>query len=99
MELIPQFYFNPNIFISEGQNSFTHISVRFNQFIPDFGLPTWADTPDDFVYHLRRAFDSEFTSGKLLDWIKEDFPSLNIHSILKFQKNPSKPTTTIYTFD
>ena len=56
-ECIPDFYCDPMIFRS------------IHTDLPDLGIPSWTETPDDFIRYHRSVLESQFVSKNLNDWI------------------------------
>lgn len=66
-ELIPEFYFLPEMFIN--QNRFKFGKQEDGTEVADVEMPPWAKNPDDFVRINRMALESEFVSCQLHHWI------------------------------
>ncbi|KAM6139723.1 LOW QUALITY PROTEIN: neurobeachin [Pterocles gutturalis] len=66
-ELIPEFYYLPEMFVnSNGYN----LGIREDEVVVnDVDLPPWAKKPEDFVRINRMALESEFVSCQLHQWI------------------------------
>uniref|UniRef100_A0AAY4EZI2 Neurobeachin n=1 Tax=Denticeps clupeoides TaxID=299321 RepID=A0AAY4EZI2_9TELE len=66
-ELIPEFYYLPEMFVNS--NSYS-LGVRDDRAsVCDVELPLWAKKPEDFVRINRMALESEFVSCQLHQWI------------------------------
>ncbi|XP_030761038.1 neurobeachin isoform X2 [Sitophilus oryzae] len=66
-ELIPEFYFLPEMFINSSRY---RLGVdEDGRPINDVELPPWANTPEEFVRINRMALESEFVSCQLHQWI------------------------------
>ncbi|XP_062597787.1 neurobeachin-like isoform X2 [Saccostrea cucullata] len=66
-ELIPEFFFLPEMFIN--QNRFKFGKQEDGGEVNDVEMPPWAKNPDDFVRINRMALESEFVSCQLHHWI------------------------------
>ncbi|XP_052674845.1 neurobeachin-like isoform X3 [Crassostrea angulata] len=66
-ELIPEFYFLPEMFIN--QNRYKFGKQEDGGEVGDVEMPPWAKNPDDFVRINRMALESEFVSCQLHHWI------------------------------
>ncbi|XP_050298842.1 neurobeachin isoform X6 [Anthonomus grandis grandis] len=66
-ELIPEFYFLPEMFINS--NRYRLGTNEDGRPIADVELPPWANTPEEFVRINRMALESEFVSCQLHQWI------------------------------
>ncbi|KAK3099516.1 hypothetical protein FSP39_005633 [Pinctada imbricata] len=66
-ELIPEFFFLPEMFVNE--NKFRFGKQEDGAEVCDVELPPWAKSPDDFVRINRMALESEFVSCQLHHWI------------------------------
>ncbi|CAJ1065088.1 neurobeachin [Xyrichtys novacula] len=66
-ELIPEFYYLPEMFINS--NGY-HLGMREDRtMVGDVDLPAWAKQPEDLVRINRMALESEFVSCQLHQWI------------------------------
>ncbi|XP_048836675.1 neurobeachin [Brienomyrus brachyistius] len=66
-ELIPEFYYLPEMFVNTNKYS---LGVRDDRVsVCDVDLPPWAKKPEDFVRINRMALESEFVSCQLHQWI------------------------------
>ncbi|KAK2817203.1 hypothetical protein Q5P01_025394 [Channa striata] len=66
-ELIPEFYFLPEMFINA--NSYNLGVMEDGTVVSDVELPPWAKSPEEFVQISRLALESEFVSCQLHQWI------------------------------
>ncbi|XP_048774132.2 neurobeachin-like isoform X3 [Ostrea edulis] len=66
-ELIPEFFFLPEMFIN--QNRYKFGKQEDGAEVGDVEMPPWAKNPDDFVRINRMALESEFVSCQLHHWI------------------------------
>ncbi|XP_046901168.1 LOW QUALITY PROTEIN: lipopolysaccharide-responsive and beige-like anchor protein [Hypomesus transpacificus] len=66
-ELIPEFYYLPEMFINA--NSYSLGVMEDGTVVSDVELPPWAKSPQDFVRINRLALESEFVSCQLHQWI------------------------------
>nr|XP_023681770.1 neurobeachin [Paramormyrops kingsleyae] len=66
-ELIPEFYYLPEMFVNSNKYS---LGVRDDRVsVCDVDLPPWAKKPEDFVRINRMALESEFVSCQLHQWV------------------------------
>ncbi|UJR30880.1 hypothetical protein I4U23_018392 [Adineta vaga] len=84
-ELIPEFYMSSKFDdVENGNDDEEHRhdgEFLINQFTIDFGirhddvsvgdviLPPWAENPNDFIYKMRQALESDYVSQHLHQWI------------------------------
>ncbi|KAL4647760.1 neurobeachin isoform X7 [Arapaima gigas] len=66
-ELIPEFYYLPEMFVNTNGYNFGLRDDR--TMVCDVDLPAWAKKPEDFVRINRMALESEFVSCQLHQWI------------------------------
>ncbi|KAM4709985.1 lipopolysaccharide-responsive and beige-like anchor protein [Discoglossus pictus] len=66
-ELIPEFYYLPEMFINS--NNYSLGVMDEGTVVSDVELPPWAKTPEEFVRINRLALESEFVSCQLHQWI------------------------------
>ncbi|KAM6429409.1 lipopolysaccharide-responsive and beige-like anchor protein isoform 2-T2 [Rhynochetos jubatus] len=66
-ELIPEFYYLPEIFVNS--NNYSLGVMDDGTVVSDVELPPWAKTPEEFVRINRLALESEFVSCQLHQWI------------------------------
>ncbi|XP_077976450.1 neurobeachin-like isoform X2 [Styela clava] len=66
-ELIPEFFYLPEIFLNSNNYSLGVNSEKVE--IDNIKLPPWADSADDFVKKHRMALESEIVSCQLHQWI------------------------------
>ncbi|KPP62512.1 hypothetical protein Z043_119299 [Scleropages formosus] len=66
-ELIPEFYYLPEMFVNSNGYNFGLRDDR--TVVCDVDLPPWAKKPEDFVRINRMALESEFVSCQLHQWI------------------------------
>nr|XP_006812132.1 PREDICTED: neurobeachin-like [Saccoglossus kowalevskii] len=66
-ELIPEFYYLPEMFINSSEYTF---GVRDDgKVVDNVQLPPWAKSPEEFVRINRMALESEFVSCQLHQWV------------------------------
>ena len=68
IELIPEFYYLPEMFKNTGQIDFGY-AVNKKIKINDVILPPWAENPLHFVKTLNNALESNIVSESLHQWI------------------------------
>ena len=70
-ELIPEFFFLPEMFINFNKINFLNEKRNANQEdINDFEYPTWSkNNPNLFIIKNRLALESDFVSENLNDWV------------------------------
>ena len=72
-ELIPEFFFLPEMFINFNRINFLNDKINLEEKIDDinnFEYPTWAkNNPNLFIIKNRLALESDFVSDSLNDWI------------------------------
>uniref|UniRef100_A0A8B9GX21 Neurobeachin a n=1 Tax=Astyanax mexicanus TaxID=7994 RepID=A0A8B9GX21_ASTMX len=66
-ELIPEFYYLPEMFVNS--NGYDLGLREDRSAVSDVELPVWAKKPEDFVRINRMALESEFVSCQLHQWI------------------------------
>lgn len=66
-ELIPELFYNPEIFVNTNRVDFGH--TQGDRKIGDIVLPKWAKDAHDFVRKHREALESEYVSKHLHHWI------------------------------
>ncbi|XP_033105986.1 lipopolysaccharide-responsive and beige-like anchor protein [Anneissia japonica] len=66
-ELIPEFYYLPDMFVNE--NKFNFGKLEDGSLVDDVFLPPWAKSPEDFIRINKLALESEFVSCQLHQWI------------------------------
>lgn len=73
-ELIPEFYFLPEMCFNHNDIAFGKTSNRMH--MHDLVLPPWAnDCPYQFIYRMREALESDYVSNHLHLWIDLIFGS------------------------
>ncbi|XP_069386036.1 lipopolysaccharide-responsive and beige-like anchor protein isoform X2 [Paralichthys olivaceus] len=66
-ELIPEFYYLPEMFVNSNQYNLG--VMEDGSVVSDVELPPWAKSPEEFVRINRLALESEFVSCQLHQWI------------------------------
>uniref|UniRef100_T1J4P0 BEACH domain-containing protein n=1 Tax=Strigamia maritima TaxID=126957 RepID=T1J4P0_STRMM len=66
-ELIPEFFFLPEMFINANHYDFGRQDNA--AIVDDVELPPWASSPEEFIRINRMALESEFVSCQLHQWI------------------------------
>lgn len=66
-EVIPEFYFLPEMFVNSNGLKLGHLEDGST--VDDVVLPPWAKDPNHFVHVSRQALESEVVSCQLHEWI------------------------------
>ncbi|KAL2094674.1 hypothetical protein ACEWY4_009393 [Coilia grayii] len=101
-ELIPEFYYLPEMFVNSNGYS---LGLRDDRvLVCDVDLPAWAKKPEDFVRINRMALESEFVSCQLHQWIDlifgykqrgpEAVRALNVFHYLSYEGSINPDTIT-----
>uniref|UniRef100_A0A0K8W1H1 Neurobeachin-like protein 1 n=1 Tax=Bactrocera latifrons TaxID=174628 RepID=A0A0K8W1H1_BACLA len=67
-ELIPEFFYFPEFLKNKNKFDLGHLQITKEK-VDDVILPTWANTPEEFIAIHRRALESEYVSQNLHHWI------------------------------
>ncbi|XP_011184852.2 neurobeachin-like protein 1 isoform X2 [Zeugodacus cucurbitae] len=67
-ELIPEFFYFPEFLKNMNKFDLGHLQITKEK-VDDVILPTWANTPEEFIAIHRRALESEYVSQNLHHWI------------------------------
>ncbi|CAJ1949883.1 unnamed protein product [Sphenostylis stenocarpa] len=66
-ELVPELFYLPEVLTNE--NSIDFGTTQLGGKLDTVKLPTWAESPVDFVHKHRMALESEYVSANLHEWI------------------------------
>lgn len=67
-ELIPEFFYLSEFLVNTNKFDLGKLQITHEQ-VHDVILPTWAKSPDDFIYQHRKALESNYVSHHLHNWI------------------------------